>query len=343
METEDEADIKWKSHEKYLADMLKVLPQPYSSQDAHRLTLIYFIVSSLDLLGKSDKVNKKDVVDFVYSMQVLPDKDDPDRNFQNCGFRAGPFFGESWSPQCEPHSLNQFDQSHLAITYVALALLRICGDDGRMVNRRAITRALRCLQLDDGSFCAVPASENDMRFVFCAAAVSHMLDDWSGIDVDRAVNYIVASQSYDGGIGQGPGQESHGGSTYCALAALKLMGRLDALRDRQGLIQWCVERQVSGFQGRINKVADCCYSFWIGASLTLLSAYELIDFDCLKNHTAACQHRVGGFAKWPDNYPDVLHTYMALCGLSLGGDPNLLPVDAALGFSRAASGSFGRA
>jgi geranylgeranyl transferase type-1 subunit beta len=41
-------------------------------------------------------------------------------------------------------------------------------------------------------------------------------------------------QSYDYGIGQGPGQESHGGSTYCAVAALHLMGRLDDLPNKKG-------------------------------------------------------------------------------------------------------------
>ena len=34
-------------------------------------------------------------------------------------------------------------------------------------------------------------------------------------------------QAFDGAFGQGPGLESHGGSTYCAIAALSLIGRLD--------------------------------------------------------------------------------------------------------------------
>ena len=79
-------------------------------------------------------------------------------------------------------------------------------------------------------------------------------------------------QSYEGGIGQGPGLEAHGGSNFCALASLVLMGRLNdvfppgshALRR---LISWCIHRQHSGFQGRPNKPVDTCYSFWVGASL----------------------------------------------------------------------------
>ena len=36
-------------------------------------------------------------------------------------------------------------------------------------------------------------SEYDMRFVYCACCICHMLNDWSGIDVDKAVSYIVQS------------------------------------------------------------------------------------------------------------------------------------------------------
>jgi len=59
-----------------------------------------------------------------------------------------------------------------------------------------------------------------------------------------------------------------GGSTYCAVAALKLMNEMDAgLLSKQDTIKWCLNRQGSGFHGRANKPEDTCYSFWIGGSL----------------------------------------------------------------------------
>lgn len=36
-------------------------------------------------------------------------------------------------------------------------------------------------------------SENDMRFIFCASCISYMLNDWNGVNVDKAVNYIKDS------------------------------------------------------------------------------------------------------------------------------------------------------
>ena len=41
------------------------------------------------------------------------------------------------------------------------------------------------------------------------------------------MSFIESCESYDGGISLIPGQESHGGSLYTALAALALMGRLE--------------------------------------------------------------------------------------------------------------------
>ncbi len=39
---------------------------------------------------------------------------------------------------------------------------------------------------------------------------------------------------------------------------------------------------------------------------------------------------IGGFAKWPNCTPDPLHTFMALCGLSLVNYPNLQQIQSAL-------------
>jgi geranylgeranyl transferase type-1 subunit beta len=74
------------------------------------------------------------------------------------------------------------------------------------------------------------STERDVRFVFCACVISYILDDWSGVDVDRAVDFIRQCQvsdhlscnriyarltarffkSYELAVGQTPGEEAHG-------------------------------------------------------------------------------------------------------------------------------------
>lgn len=36
-------------------------------------------------------------------------------------------------------------------------------------------------------------SENDIRFIYCAASICYMLDDWSGMDIQKAIEYIRGS------------------------------------------------------------------------------------------------------------------------------------------------------
>lgn len=200
---------------------------------------------------------------------------------------------------------------------------------------------LQLLQLPDGSILSsTEGGESDMRFLFCAAAISAMIHDFSGLDVDKAVDYVIRSISYEGGIGQGPGLEAHGGSTYCAVAALKLMGRLeDAFtpRHRRRLERWCLNRLVDGFNGRPNKPEDTCYSFWIGASIAILRPFD--DVDTFVGQSAEFVLRtqddvIGGLAKWEDHSVDPLHTYLGLSGLAIAGLEGLEPVEPALNVSK---------
>ena len=42
--------------------------------------------------------------------------------------------------------------------------------------------------------------------------------------------WIARCQTYEGGIGATPGEEAHGGYTFCGLAAMVLLGRAQTLR-----------------------------------------------------------------------------------------------------------------
>jgi geranylgeranyl transferase type-1 subunit beta len=225
------------------------------------------------------------------------------------------------------------------MTFTALCMLRLLGDDFSRVERRAVLRAMRALQQPDGNFQPVASgAESDVRFVYCAACVCTLLQDWSGMDVAAATRYLLSCLSYEGAFGAQPGLEAHGGTTYCAYAALWLMGAADRV-PREPLLRWCLDRQLSGFQGRCNKDPDTCYSFWIGATLALLGVTHLVHAPALRAFSLACQQPVGGFSKCEDAHPDLLHTYLSLAGLALLGCDGLAPLHPALNISqRAAEG-----
>lgn len=105
-------------------------------------------------------------------------------------------------------------------------------------------------------------------------------------------------------MAQCPKQEAHGGSTFCGTAALSLMGKLDeGIVNRDELVKWCLFRQLGGFQGRPNKLQDVCYGFWIGASLSILNSFDLVNHDSLKEFLIKSESKIGGFAKDPDSFP----------------------------------------
>ncbi|KAJ1971833.1 geranylgeranyl transferase type-1 subunit beta [Dimargaris verticillata] len=163
-----------------------------------------------------------------------------------------------------------------------------------------------------------------MRFVYCACAISYILDDWSGVNQDQVLAYIRACHCYDGGISQEPSQESHGGSTYCAVASLQLIGQLaTGLVDMSRTLQWCLQLQSQGFHGRINKPDDTCYAFWVGATVKILGHYDLVNADEQRQFLWATQRHIGGFGKLPGEYPDILHSYMGLTAFALMDDPNV--------------------
>ncbi len=111
--------------------------------------------------------------------------------------------------------------------------------------------------------------------------------------------------SYEGAFGQNPGSEAHGkllekvflelnwiqsrpsvlgGSTFCAMASLFLMNKVDSLseKDCDRLRSWCMNRQTTGFNGRTNKPFDSCYSFWIGSTLKVnLSSFLSIEIQSM--------------------------------------------------------------
>jgi hypothetical protein len=120
---------------------------------------------------------------------------------------------------------------------------------------------------------------------------------------------------------------------YTGLAALALLGLLGDLPRHEDLINWCLNRQVGGFQGRPNKDEDTCYSFWIGASLSIIGAGDLTDSDAISCFAECCQGPKGGIAKQEGAYPDVLHSYFALSGLALVGMPGLRELDPMLGIT----------
>ncbi|XP_052865703.1 geranylgeranyl transferase type-1 subunit beta [Anopheles cruzii] len=334
----EDDDVEFQKHAKYFKRFLHILPERLASHDSTRVTIAFFAVSGLDVLNSLDLLTdsfQQDIINWIYKLQVVPGPGDRP---------AGGIQGSSTFdvlPGSTVHNgLQQYRWGHLAITYTGIAVLVALGDDLSRLNRRAIIEGVAAVQRDDGSFSAtIEGSEHDMRFVYCAAAICAMLNDWGQVDRQKMAEYIMNSIRYDYGISQHYEMESHGGTTFCAIAALELSGQLHLLTDevRERIIRWLVFRQEDGFQGRPNKPVDTCYAFWIGATLKILGAFELTNFKDNRDYVLSTQDTtVGGFSKWPQAYTDPFHTYFGLCGLSFLNEAGLQEVVPTLNISQRA-------
>ena len=331
-EEEVPREFQFKRHAKYFEMMSGYLPTVLEEYDSIRMSILFFSISGMDLLGTLDRFKgKEQICDWIYT-NLLTDQTVDKSGFR--GFNSGSEFSTQGSS-----SFSLFDTGHLAMTYTALATLLMLGDDLSRINRELVLRAVGSLQTSGGSFLStLEGGECDMRYVYCACCVCYILDEWSYVDRSRIIEFVKRSVSFDFSIGQGPYLEGHGGSTFCGLASLALMGELDrglGTKLKERIKKWCVFRQVTGFHGRPNKRVDTCYSFWVGGALSLLDSTHLISQQELIEFLYSTENAMtGGFSKWPDCNSDPLHSYMALSGLSLLGHPGLRPVDVALNISK---------
>lgn len=215
-----------------------------------RMTLAYFLIASLDLLGtlwSATKENERaEWIEWVWEQQLRespPLIPCPTRACHRCptsapassptlpaegGFRGSSFTGPlptSYDSDVEPVSLSHnaatrqpfkrpvfsasladmfvrhprqspttcSTQANLASTYTALLLLALLRAPLNRLNRPGLVAFVRQCQLEDGSFSPLRRemqAEHDVRMVLCACVISDLLNDWDGVDVEKARAFV---------------------------------------------------------------------------------------------------------------------------------------------------------
>ncbi|CDR44778.1 hypothetical protein NBRC10512_005877 [Rhodotorula toruloides] len=356
-----------KQHALFALRHAKYLPTPYQAEDASRMTLAYFCLASLALIPASTvstadpslsalqvllkPTQREGFIDWVYEQQTAEG-----------GFRGSDSLAAARHPiaEAEPSTsaVSSLDPPNLIQTYTALLILGLLDDTFERLDRQGLLRFIGACQTSDGSFLQFPgcSEAGDPRSTYSAFAVASMLDDWSTIDVNLGLYFLNCCRRYEGGFAQRPGLEANAGPTYCAIASFKLASRLADLAEPHSLLRWLIDRQIrppppepsdssdedeeqerrgpvrdpndaAGFQGRVNKPTDACYSFWNMGAISLLlpaiapdlSIEDVLDPALDRTWLLDCQHKVfGGIAREPGARPDVYHTYLSLAALALG-------------------------
>ncbi|KIP04227.1 hypothetical protein PHLGIDRAFT_76254 [Phlebiopsis gigantea 11061_1 CR5-6] len=317
------------SHASHCNRCLQGLPAGQIEVDASRVAIGFYSLGSLDLLGllQSKTIDAEREAWRVWLWQQQAS------GSYGTGFKGSSYMtGHDRDPVVD---YSEYDTPNLIMSYTSLLSLAILRDDLANLDRIGLIQFIKSCQRDDGSFSALPnGGESDLRCVYCAFTISSMLDDWSGIDLERSIAYIRRCESYEGGYGQAPYGEALGGTTYCALASLHLapdsptrLATWITPAHRARTIRWLMQNQGEdgGFSGRTNKISDACYCFWCGASLAILGLGEDVDSEALAGFISQCQFKFGGIAKAPEARPDPYHTYMSVAAMSVL--PPSIPTD----------------
>mmetsp|Transcript_21800 Transcript_21800/g.29879 ORF Transcript_21800/g.29879 Transcript_21800/m.29879 type:complete len:364 (-) Transcript_21800:82-1173(-) len=262
-----------------------------------RMSAVYWGLAGLATMGKDnvEGINKPELVEWVLS----------------CQHDGGGFGG------------NTDQDPHMLYTLSAVQILALCGALDQ-VDGDKVAGYIASLQQPDGSFWGDKWGEVDTRFSYCALsclALLGRLRTAEGVDVDAAAEFVGRCRNFDGGYGCVPGAESHAGQVFTCVGALSIAHRLD-LCDTELLGWWLSERQcdAGGLNGRPEKQADVCYSWWILSALSILGKVSWINTDRLCDFILKCQDREdGGVSDRPGNVADVFHTFFGVAGLSLLG------------------------
>jgi len=222
--------------------------------------------------------------------------------------------------------------SHLAPTYAAINALIMCGTEYayNIINREKMLEFLLDVKQENGGFIMHKGGESDLRGSYCAMSVASVLNILTSELVKGVGEYIARCQTFEGGVGAEPGNEAHGGYTFCAISALLIINKTYLINQKR-LLEWCIQRQMNyegGFQGRTNKLVDACYSFWQGGLFPLIHTFIqyqnedeerwLFRQKSLQEYILlCCQDENGGIIDKPGKNRDYYHTCYGLSGLSI--------------------------
>ncbi|EFP87995.1 uncharacterized protein PGTG_13799 [Puccinia graminis f. sp. tritici CRL 75-36-700-3] len=270
-------------------------------------------------------------------------------------------------------SFGSFPDSHdedVRFVYCAVAILAIVRvDPSTVIDVDSTERFLKSCRRYEGGYGQAPHFEAQGGTTYCALAsfalLSRLESSQTEEEADQTVRWLVDRQ---GELAQSPGipagddeeKTSEEGSQPDAPDAGRSSppglgsNKPGETVDRASLDGHpsFTRRTVAGFQGRIGKPLDACYSFWCTAGLTIMSSryssprspnmstatrLPFLDYlDLLLNPDLGSPPEVlydphaniqfllrcqssqwGGIARSPGDHPDVYHTYLALASLSL--------------------------
>ncbi|KAL4808545.1 terpenoid cyclases/protein prenyltransferase alpha-alpha toroid [Aspergillus unguis] len=220
-------------------------------------------------------------------------------------------------------------------------------EDVKDINVEKLVTFIESCQAYDGGMAEGPYCEAHSGHTYCAINTLTFLNRVSGDsqrvplitpgchEYESLVHWLISRQTSELGEEDEEDDDETEGHEDEVQGLSKATGKLSLNESIEALptipsapeesLQW------AGFNGRCNKYADTCYSFWNTATLDMLGRLSLIDADRNRRYLLEkTQHFVGGFGKGVGELPDLLHSYFGMVSLAFQDEQGLDSVDPAL-------------
>ncbi|KAL7809685.1 terpenoid cyclases/Protein prenyltransferase [Trichoderma aethiopicum] len=197
------------------------------------------------------------------------------------------------------------------------------------IDTEGMIEYIRGVQTYDGGIAESSAEESHSGYAYCAIAALAMLDRHSGAsaagETKRALDRGVADRERL--------------LRFLAHRQLKYLSKQEEAEDNTvnyleaALGDLSLEGGIpyTGFNGRWNKKADTCYTWWACGTLKMLDCDGFYDPRPSCNYLLdITQHSIGGFGKSVGDPPDIYHSYLGLTTVALLGGAELKEIDAGL-------------
>ncbi|KUI57785.1 Geranylgeranyl transferase type-1 subunit beta [Cytospora mali] len=243
------------------------------------------------------------------------------------------------------------------------------GEEGYVedIDVDALVAHIRRSQTYDGGFSESYRHESHAGYAYCAVAALALLDRplERGKVAEGQTPCHKKSQALQKGIGDIPGfisflvsrqfvylepTRENAGKDYYEDDEEEDPDSANFLLANLSLAECTEAAKHVGFNGRCNKVADTCYTWWVLGSLSVLGVLDnggdgdhpslanndnnTVDPIAIKAQREflleKTQHAIGGFGKRPGDPPDIYHSSLGLAALATLGYPGLKKFDSGL-------------
>ncbi|KAF8152212.1 terpenoid cyclases/protein prenyltransferase alpha-alpha toroid [Crassisporium funariophilum] len=214
--------------------------------------------------------------------------------------------------------------AHLRLNavYWGYTALSILGRGDALDGAEMVRFVLGCWDDEAGAFGAHPEHDAHLLSTLSAIQILVMQDALDQIDVDRVVKFILSLQHPSGIFAGDPFGETDTRFLYCAVSALSLLGRLDALDAVGGteravrFIGRCANYD-GGFGSGVGGESHAAQVFVCVAALAILDRLDVVDVDTLGWWLAERQLPNGGLNGRPEKLEDVCYSFWVLSSLSI--------------------------